>query len=250
VADPSLAKFIERDLREGFSPAAIVVRLATAGMPSVVHETIYQALYSRTFRGLKALPQRCLRTRRRRRRVRVRSCEKRSWRSDFNLIDTRPAGRRWQGRGRQLGDLIVGTSSSSAIITLIERVSRKAVLIRLPGQHTTVEVIPALIGEFESIPSHLRRSLTWDQGTELAGWRHLDTVLDLPVYFCHPHSPWERPSNENLNRQLRYWFPKGCDLKAYDQNALDRATNVLNNQPRRLLGWQTANQAYADLAMR
>jgi IS30 family transposase len=251
LADPALARFIERDLHEGFSPAAIVVRLADAGMPSVVHESIYQALYSPTFCGITLLPHQCLRTRRRKRRTRGRSCQKRSWRSDINLIDTRPPaanGRTEEGNWE--GDLIVGTRSASAIITLVERVSRKAMVIHLPRRHDTLEVIPALIGEFESIPRHLRRSLTWDQGAELAGWRHLEEVLDLPVFFCHPHSPWERPSNENLNRQLRYWFPKGCDLRAYDQTALDRATNVLNNQPRRLLGWQTANQVYGDLAVR
>jgi len=220
-------------------------------MPSVVHETIYQALYSRTYQGIKLLPQQCLRTRRRRRRLRSRSRKILNWRSDINLIDTRPAEIEPRiEEGHWEGDLLVGSTSSSAIVTLIERVSRKAVLLHLPGRHGTFEVTPALIGEFESMPHHMRRPLTWDQGGELLGWRHLEAILDVKVFFCQPHSPWQRGSNENLNRQLRYWFPKGCDLRAYDQTALDRATNVLNNQPRRLLGWRTANQAYGDLAVR
>lgn len=251
IADRSLAAAVERDLLQGFSPAAIAVRLARSGGPTVVHETIYQALYSKTFRGLKPLPNKCLRTRRARRRPRTRSRATMAWRADWKLIDARPpAAAERSEPGHWEGDLIVGPHSSSAMVTLVERVSRLTVLVRLPRTHDSFEVVAALMGAFESVPVHLRRSLTWDQGAEMTRWRHLEAVLELPVYFCHTHSPWERPSNENTNRQLRYWFPKGADLRAYDQAALDRATNVLNNQPRRLLGWDTSAQRYGELAVR
>lgn len=250
IADLELAAVVQRDLKAGFSPGAICARLRAAGGTALVPETIYQALYSKTFRGLSVMPAVCLRTRRRQRRSRTRP-EKPGWRGQVKLIDERPrAALDRVEAGHWEGDLIVGSRSRSAIVTLIERVSRYTLLARLPRGHDSKEVIAALIGSFEGLPSSMRRSLTWDQGGELAYWADLETVLDLPVYFCHPHSPWERPSNENLNRQLRYWFPKGTDLSIHDQNALDRATNVLNNQPRRLLDWETSAQRYGQLAVR
>lgn len=250
VRDAAMAAVVERDLRLGFSPAGVSARLRQHGGPTVCTETIYQALYSREFRGLKLLPHQCLRTRRRRRRVHGRSHIKPGWRKEINLIGTRPAcvADRSQA-GHWEGDLIIGTHCGSAMITLVERVSRLTVLTRLEGRHDSFDVIHALIGEFETIPTHLRRSLTWDQGAEMSRWPDLQEALDLPVYFCNPRSPWERPSNENTNRQLRYWFPKGTDLRTYDQNALDRATNILNNQPRRLFNWDTAAQRYHQLAV-
>lgn len=135
-------------------------------------------------------------------------------------------------------------------MTLVEGVSRYTLLAQLPHGHDSREVLTALIGTFEDVPPAMRRSLTWDQGAELTRWRDIEAVLDLPVYFCHPHSPWERPTNEHTNRQLRYWFPKGTDLRAHDQNALNHAANVLNNQPRRLLNWTTPAQSYRQLTMR
>jgi IS30 family transposase len=251
IADRSMAAVVERELHLGFSPAAIAVRLALAGGPTVTAETIYQALYSKTFRGLKVLSSKCLRTRRPRRRARIRSRAISLVRQEWKLIDARPAGAAERTEpGHWEGDLIVGPCSRSAILTLVERTSRFILLARLPRTHDSFEVVAALIGVFETVPRHLRRSLTWDQGGEMSRWRHLEMVLDLPVFFCHPHSPWQRPSNENTNRQLRYWFPKGADLRSYDQAALDRATNVLNNQPRRLFGWETSAQRYGELAMR
>ena len=99
------------------------------------------------------------------------------------------------------------------------------------------------------MPTGLRRSLTWDQGIEMADWAGVEADLDLEVYFCHPHSPWERPSNEHTNRQLRYWLPKGHDLRHYPQDTLDQVATVLNTLPRRLLTWHTPQHLYDRLAL-
>ena len=137
------------------------------------------------------------------------------------------------------------------MVTLIERSSRYALLGHLHDRHDAPGVAAAIISALEGVPARLRRSLTWDQGRELVwNWPPIEHALDIDIYFCHPHSPWERPSNENLNRQLRFWLPKKTNLGIHDQNGLDAITNVLNNQPRRLLAWQTAAQRYAHLAVR
>lgn len=254
IADPQLAKTVQTDLRLGFSPAGIAARLRAAGGPTVVAETIYQALYSRTFRGLTLLPAQCLRSRRHRRnppnaRHSRELYERR--RAQLRPIRDRPvgAGDRTEP-GHWEGDLIVGPHSDSAVVTLIERVSRYTLLAPLPQRHTAAEVAEALVALLQELPPNMLASLAWDQGSEMVGnGAHLECALGMPVYFCDPHSPWQRPSNENLNRQLRFWMPKGTDLRQHDRVALDRITNVLNNQPRKLFNWETPSQRYAALTM-
>ena len=170
---------------------------------------------------------------------------------DYKLIDQRPpaAADRSQA-GHWEGDLIIGVAHASAIITLVERTSRLTVLGALPHRRTAADVRGVLAEILAPVPAGLRRSLTWDQGIEMADWPGIEADLDLEVFFCHPHSPWERPSNEHTNRQLRYWLPKKRDLSIYPQDTLNRIAAVLNTLPRRLLGWQTPQALYDQLALR
>ncbi len=249
VADVSLARHVERELATGFSPAAIAVRLRQRGEATVVAETIYQALYSATFRGLRPLPSRCLRTRRRHRRARDYKERRRGPFANARSIDERPAAVRDRTEaGHWEGDLLVGKQNRSAVITLVERTSRYLIVKRIADRNPTT-VAAALIEVFASVPPTLRRSLTWDRGFELIGWRQVEAGTAMPVFFCHPSSPWERPSNENTNRLLRFWLPKGTDLAVHAQAHLDQIAQTINAHPRRLFGWDTAADRYLRLAM-
>ena len=139
--------------------------------------------------------------------------------------------------------LILGAGGRSAIGTLVERTTRFAVLLHLPGRHTADEVAGAMIREMGQLPWHLRRSITWDRGTELAGYADIQLELQAPVYFCDPHSPWQRGTNENTNRLLRHWFTRGSDLSAWDENGLRTVADKLNSRPRPTLGLKTPAQA-------
>jgi IS30 family transposase len=148
------------------------------------------------------------------------------------------------------GDLILGSRmSGSAIATLVERSSRLVLVAPLNGADSWA-VRNALIATFDQVPPHMRRTLTWDQGSEMRHWRDVEAHLELPIFFCHPRCPWQRGTNENTNRQLRYWFPKGTDITAHAADYFERVVFILNNQPRRLLGWSTAQQRYGELSMR
>jgi len=255
VVYPDLGRHVEAGLRRGFSPSAIAVLLKASGGPRVVHETIYRALYSPVFRGVGVLPRNCLRTRRRRRHHRNHNRHAivafGRLGSGFRLIDERPeTAQDRRESGHWEGDLLLGSrSSGSAMITLVERSSRLLIAKKLPNRFSSFEVHEALIMVFNEIPLNMRKSLTWDQGMEMHLWRRVQERLELPIYFCHARCPWERGSNENANRQLRYWFPKGSDISAHTQDDLDKATFVLNNQPRRLLNWSTSTERYAQLTM-
>lgn len=254
VTDPQLARRVELALRRGFSPPAIAALLRASGGPTVVHETIYRALYSPVFRGIGLLPRNCLRTRRPRRRHHDRRRPSRaSWRlgQGFRLIDERPEeARDRREAGHWEGDLLLGSRvSHSAMLTLVERSSRLLIVAKLPTGSGSTEVRDALIAVFGAIPTHMRRTLTWDQGAEMYQWRRVEDELALPIYFCHVSCPWERGSNENANRQLRYWFRKGTDIGVFSQTDIDGVTFILNNQPRRLLGWSSSAQRYGELAM-
>ena len=149
--------------------------------------------------------------------------------------------------GHWEGDLVFGTANS-AMATLVERHSRFVMLIGLPDNHTADVVADALSAKIADLPARLRGSLTWDQGSEMA--RHARFTVDtgVPVYFCDPHSPWQRGSNENTNGLLRQYFPKGKPLPI-DQAALDAVADELNGRPRQTLGWKTPSQAL-DQALR
>ena len=149
--------------------------------------------------------------------------------------------------GHWEGDLLVGKQGRSFIATLVERQTRYALLARLGSDGSTDHVIAALKQRIRELPRHLVLSLTWDQGKELAAHRRLSNETGIDVYFCDPHSPWQRGSNENTNGLLRQYLPKGSDLAARSQVELDQIAAELNGRPRRTLGWMTPAEKMEEL---
>ena len=149
--------------------------------------------------------------------------------------------------GHWEGDLILGVAGTSAIGTLVERSTRFTVLLHLPEDHTADTVAAAMVEAMGDLPEHLRRSITWDRGSEMANWKKIHLELDAPVYFCNPHSPWQRRSNENTNRLLRFWFEKGSDLSGYTEADLKRIQDTLNRRPRPTLNLDNPTQRLAAL---
>ena len=138
--------------------------------------------------------------------------------------------------------MIVGASHHSVIGTLVERSTRYVMLLHLPAGGTATAVHDALITALGTLPTQLRRSLTWDQGKEMARHREFSLATDIAVYFCDPHSPWQRGSNENTNGLLRQYFPKGTDLSVHTASDLAAVATALNTRPRKTLDWQTPAQ--------
>lgn len=141
----------------------------------------------------------------------------------------------------------MGAGNTSAIGTLVERSTRFTILLHLPIDHTAESVAAAMIEAMGELPAHLRRSITWDRGSEMADWKRIQLQLTAPVFFCNPHSPWQRGTNENTNRLLRFWFEKGTDLAGYTKADLKRIQDKLNTRPRPTLGLQTPAQRLAAL---
>jgi len=225
----------------------------------VSHETIYQGIYQGLYvqgRGeLRRELATCLRTGRALRRPN-RLPDARRARNDTRIrdkvmISERPAEVADRAvPGHWEGDLILGTANGSAIGTLVERTTRFVMLLHLPDGHGADQVRDAMIRSMHVLPALLRRSLTWDQGIELARHKDITFALDLPVYFCDPHSPWQRGSNENTNGLLRQYFPKGTDLSVHTHADLDRVADKLNSRPRKTLGWDTPGEWMARLLSR
>ena len=217
--NPELCRRIEEWMDAGWSPGLIAATLKAEGggkNERVSHETIYQALYVQGRGHLRADLHKQLSTHRAKRRTRGRAGpgSGNPYSRAFTISD-RPAEVADRAvPGHWEGDLIVGPYSRSAIGTLVERSTRFTILLHLPGRHTAEEVAEAMIREMGLLPEHLRRSLTWDRGTEMTQYARIQTDLQMPVYFCDPHSPWQRGTNENTNRLLRHWFPKRIDRQA------------------------------------
>lgn len=253
IENPGLCRRIEGWMDEGWSPKLIATVLRGdhphAIMDRVSHETIYQALYVQTRGSLRQDLARNLSTGRRARQPRG-SAERRS-KSPYTeafTISERPAEVADRAvPGHWEGDLILGAGNGSAVGTLVERSTRFVMLLHLPGRHDAESVAEAMIREMGKLPAHLRRSLTWDRGTELAGYRDIQVALDMPLYFCDPHSPWQRGSNENTNRLLRFWLTKGTDLSIHTAEDLERIAATLNKRPRPTLDLKTPAQALAEL---
>ena len=212
----------------------------------VSHETIYQALFVQSRGGLRKELAACLRTARtlRRPRVRAQQQERRGRIPDMVNISERPAEVADRAvPGHWEGDLILGKENGSAIGTLVERTTRYCLLLHLPARHDAAAVRDALIATVATLPSHLRKSLTWDQGAEMARHAEFAVAAGVDVYFCDPHSPWQRGSNENTNGLLRQYFPKGTDLSIHSREHLDAVAAQLNARPRETLGMRTPAQA-------
>jgi IS30 family transposase len=238
-------------LDDGWSPRLIALVLAgDAGgdkTARVSHETIYQSLYVQARGHLRADLHRALSTGRARRRSRTETRRGTSTFAGALTICERPAQASDRAvPGHWEGDLIVGTASRSAIGTLVERSTRFTILLHLPNDHSAEEVAAAMITAMGDLPDHLRRSITWDRGSELARWQDIQVALDTQVSFCDPHSPWQRGSNENTNRLLRHWFAKGTDLSVHDAAELRRVQDKLNTRPRPTLGLKTPAQALTE----
>jgi IS30 family transposase len=165
------------------------------------------------------------------------------------MIDARPAEVADRSvPGHWEGDLITGAYNRSAIGTLVERSSRFTILLHLPdGRHTADLVRDALVEAFTRLPVAVRRSLTWDQGKEMALHAQVAGTLAMPVFFCQKASPWQRPSNENTNGLLRQYFPKGTDLRVHTAEQLAAVAAELNARPRKTLGWQTPAEQLARI---
>jgi IS30 family transposase len=252
VADVELREFVEGRLKRRWSPEQIAQALRSefSGQPQrhVVPETIYQAVYRPDLGGLcRELPK-ALRTGRLRRRPHRRSEERRGRLPNMTMIDQRPdeASDR-EVAGHWEGDLITGEDNRSAIGTLVERTSRYTILLYLPGRHTADAIRDAVIDALKDLPPQLRRSLTWDQGSEMALHAEIAAALGMPVYFCDKASPWQRPSNENTNGLLRQYFPKGTNLHNHDAGRLAAVADELNTRPRKTLSWQTPAARLADV---
>jgi transposase, IS30 family len=244
LLNPALCGRIEEWMDQGWSPRLIAQMLAVDHgedhTDRVSHETIYQALYVQTRGGLRADLHRQLSLKRRARVPRSRDRRASSPYKEAFKISDRPAEVKDRAvPGHWEGDLIVGPESKSAIGTLVERSTRFTILLHLPGRHDANTVAEAMIREMRHLPEHLRRSITWDRGTELAAYADIQLALDTKLFFCDPHSPWQRGTNENTNRLLRFWFPKGSDLSTYTAADLRRIAAILNKRPRPTLDLQT-----------
>ncbi|WP_407696650.1 IS30 family transposase [Streptantibioticus cattleyicolor] len=243
--NPELRRFIQDRLHLRWSPEQICQALR-AQFPQrpemhVVHETVYQALYVQGRGELRRELARALRTGRARRKPR-RQAQQRQPRfsTPMVMISERPAEAEDRAvPGHWEGDLIIGKDGASAIGTLVERATRYVMLLHLPDGRSAEHVRDALTDTVQTLPAHLVRSLTWDQGAEMAAHGAFTIATDIPVYFCDPASPWQRGSNENTNGLLRQYFPKGTDLSVHTREHLDAVAAELNGRPRKTLGWET-----------
>ena len=214
----------------------------------VSHETIYQALYFQARGGLKREVQAALRTGRTMRKPQARGVRRSRFVDEMIMISDRPACIEDRAvPGHWEGDLIIGKNSGSAIGTLVERSTRYVMLLHLPQTHDAMTVRDQLVAAMKTLPQHLRGSLTWDQGSELAAHASFTTATNMPVYFCDPASPWQRGSNENTNGLLRQYFPKGTDLSIHGVEELEYVAQELNARPRKTLDWATPAERLRDL---
>ncbi|HEX5597935.1 MAG TPA: IS30 family transposase [Micromonosporaceae bacterium] len=254
IDNPELCRQIEEWMDQGWSPKLIATVLAAddpqSTMVRVCAETIYQALYVQTRGNLRADLCKQLSLKRSARKARGGNPRgtKAIYAEAYTIRD-RPAEAEDRAvPGHWEGDLILGsTASGSAVGTLVERSTRFTILLHLPGRHDANTVAEAMIREMNQLPEHLRRSITWDRGTELAGYRNIQTQLDTPVYFCDPYSPWQRGTNENTNRLLRFWLHKSSDLSTHTAQDLRRIADTLNRRPRPTLDLQTPAQRMSQL---
>jgi transposase, IS30 family len=241
LADPGLQAEVVEGLSKRWSPASIA--MATG---RICAETIYQAIY---MGGKGPLPvescRRLVSKRRQRRTRKPKESLRRNVLGPVRSIATRPIAAECRLPGNWEGDLIVGSKNRSAVVTLACRASRFTLLADLPDGHTAPEVTAALVELFDRIPPHLRRTLTWDQGREMAAWENTEALIDgLKIFFCDPHSPWQRPTNEQTNGMLRRWMPKGIDLNVYTRADLNRIETNINTMPRRLHSGKSAQYLF------
>ena len=250
-----LCEWVQAGLSQKWSPEQISERLVV-DFPDrsdmrISPETLYQGLYHPGETGLERDLVRKLRTGRtqRRRHRRPNQRRGRGFIDPSLLIDQRPEEVDAREEvGHWEGDLIVGKLNQSAIGTLVERVTRTTLLVHVEGKGSAEGLAASLTMIYDSLPEWLRRSLTWDQGVEMASHKDLTEASGVKVYFCEPRSPWQRGTNENTNGLLRQYFPKFTDLSIYSPADLKAAETEMNNRPRKVLDWRTPNEALAIIA--
>jgi transposase, IS30 family len=249
-----LAVEVAKRLKKKHSPEQIAnrLRLEHPDEPHwwVSHETIYQALYLQGRGGLKAELTEALRTGRARRRRKGPNPGRgaRGKLKDVVLISERPAEATDRAvPGHWEGDLILGRAGKSQIATIVERTTRFTLLVRLPENRKAITVRDAVAAKIVELPVQLRRSLTWDQGKEMAAHVTFSVATDVAVYFCDPHSPWQRGTNENTNGLLRQYLPRSLDFGTVTDTQLDAIAAELNERPRETLGWMTPSEKFSEL---
>jgi IS30 family transposase len=248
-----LAEQIAEAMDEGWSPKLISEMLAREHGNDqtwrVSHETIYRHLFVQGRGLLRQDLARQLSTGRVSRKPRGRVDGRGvSIYQDAFTIRERPAEVADRAvPGHWEGDLILGAPGQGAIGTLVERSTRFVILLHLPGRHTAAAVADAMIREMGRLPEHLRRSVTWDRGSEMADYARIQLELQAPVFFCDPRSPWQRGTNENTNRLLRHWFSKGSDLRVHEPDRLAEVAASLNARPRPTLDYQTPARMMQEL---
>jgi IS30 family transposase len=256
VGHPVLAAVVSEGLARRWSPKQIVSRLRVEfphdERMRISHETIYRSLYVQGRGGLRRELTASLRSGHARRQSRYlltgRKAQGRGQIPDMVLISERPAEVEDRAvPGHWEGDLIVGARNQSQIGVLVERSTRFVVLVHLPAGRSAPIVRDAITTEIVKLPAHLRRSLTWDRGKEMAEHAAFTVATGIPVYFCDPKSPWQRGSNENTNGLLRQYYPKRADLSEVTPDHLVAVAAELNGRPRETLGWQTPAEALNQL---
>jgi IS30 family transposase len=245
--NPLLGARVIADLRAWWSPTQIARRLRDEHPQDearrVSHETIYKSIYVQGRGELRRELAACLRSGRAQRQPQSRM-ERRGRIPDLVSISQRPAEADDRAvPGHWEGDLIMGSTNRSAIGTLVERATRFVILLHLPGKHGPIEVRNAMAAAIVKLPEHLRRSITWDRGIEMIEHKQFTVDTGVDIYFCDPHSPWQRGTNENTNGLLRQYFPKGTSLVRYTAADLQAAADSLNGRPRQTLNWATPTEA-------
>jgi IS30 family transposase len=251
LARSRLAAQVTEWLEAWWSPQEISrrLRIEFAGDPMmwVSHETIYQALFVQGRGELRRELARCLRTGRAKRRPRHRP-ENTGRIKDMVMISERPADAADRAvPGHWEGDLIIGENGRSAVGTLVERATRYVLLLHLPDGRGAASVDQAMRTAIAGLPGELFRTITWDQGKEMAYHAQFTIATGIQVYFCDPHTPWQRGSNENTNGLLRQYLPKGTDLSVHSAAALARIAASLNNRPRKTLGFMKPSEKLTEL---
>jgi IS30 family transposase len=246
-----LLKEVSRRLKELWSPEEIAQRLALEFPDDpemrMSHETIYQSLFVQGRGELRRELARCLRSGRTARRQHGR-VERRGRIPGMVTISERPAEVADRAiPGHWEGDLILGENGQSAVGTLVERTTRLVLLLHLKGGRAAVSVESAMRKAVSTLPEELCKSITWDQGAEMSTHAEFTVATGIPIYFCDPHSPWQRGSNENTNGLLRQYLPKSTDLSHYSAVQLRAIQRSLNGRPRKTLGYLTPLEKFAEL---